>query len=668
MSGSEGHYRALFEQSAIPMTTHRGGLVLDANRAALSLFRCDDPSRLIGHKDAERFAPQALAALDEQAPGDPQELTPATFETVGLRFDGSELPLLVQRVTIELPDGPAVLATYVDLSDQKHIEAERMRLEERVQLASAVEQTADSIWMQDTDNIVSYVNPSFSRVYGYEPAEIVGRHAGMVDSGHHGQTFFAEIWATAAAGRTWAGSIINRRKDGTLFEVEAVISRIVDGAGHLIGYMQTDRDVTRERALESAIELDARERKAIATALGRIDSAATIEEIAATACAEIIGLSNVESASVVILEADRGYVLAFEGFNAGVVPGHLPLPEARLRYLRARAASGPWVDAWRGSLTDYASLDLNVKAEPRGVAYAPFECAGDTIGLITIVAYDQVNAALLVERLPALVTFGSIVGTLIRPGLGARRRAADDRTAIQAIIDTSAVRPFFQPIVDLSDGAVVGHEALTRFADGRSPSGVFAEATRAGLGVELEMACLRASIDASDRLPEDTFLSINASPELVLSGSLGSLLSAVPRPMVLEITEHVAVSDYNGLRRELKRLGPAVRLAVDDAGAGFASFRHILELAPDFVKIDIDLVRNLDAEPARQALIAGMGHFAAQRELLLVAEGIETAKELEALRALAVPYGQGYLLGRPRDGLASHRWPSRIDLAAFKRS
>ena len=119
---------------------------------------------------------------------------------------------------------------------------------------------------------------------------------------------------------------------------------------------------------------------------------------------------------------------------------------------------------------------------------------------------------------------------------------------------------------------------------------------------------------------------------------------------MLEITEHVEIDDYPGLRRELKRLGSSVRLAVDDAGAGYASFRHILELAPDFVKIDLDLVRGVDAEPARQALIAGMGYFAVKRKLRLVAEGIETRKELDALQALAVPYGQGYLLGRPRDG------------------
>jgi EAL domain-containing protein (putative c-di-GMP-specific phosphodiesterase class I) len=263
------------------------------------------------------------------------------------------------------------------------------------------------------------------------------------------------------------------------------------------------------------------------------------------------------------------------------------------------------------------------------------------------------------------VTFGSIVGTLIRPGLKARRRETADRTALRAIIDTSAFTPFFQPIVDLWDGSVVGHEALTRFADGRPPNLVFGEASRAGLGIDLETACLRRSIETSVHLPTSGYLSLNTSPDLVLSGRLGPILANVARPVILEITEHVEIENYVGLRRELKRLGSSVRLAVDDAGAGYASFRHILELAPDFVKIDLDLVRGVDAEPARQALIAGMGYFAVKRKLRLVAEGIETRKELDALQALAVPYGQGYLLGRPRDGVVTGAWPTKVDLPAF---
>ncbi len=578
-----------------------------------------------------------------------------------VRPDGTVRVVHETAEIVRDPDGIPIrlIGTCLDITER--VEAEH----ERARLASAVEQTADSIWMQDLDNNVSYVNRAFTRVYGYEPEEIVGRHASLVDSHIRPISFFDDIWATAAAGKTWTGAIVNRRKDGSLFEVEAVISGIKDPNGQVIGYMQTDRDVTRERALESALEREARERESIEATLARIDSSAPPEVIASTACAEIIRASGVDTAMVLILEPQVGWVLAHVGTGSENVPLGAAIPASRLQYLRDRAVGGPWVEGWRLRPDEYAFMDALETPQKHSRAYAPFKGPGDTMGVIGLIDYDPDTADSLVERLPALVTFGSIVGTLVRPGLGTRRREAADRTAIQAVIDAAAFRPFFQPIVDLWDGSVVGHEALTRFDDGRAPHRVFDLAARAGLGLELETACLGASIEASMRLPANSYLSLNASPELVLSGRLGPILADVPRPVVLEITEHVEIDDYAGLRRELERLGSSVRVAVDDAGAGYASFRHILELAPDFVKIDLDLVRGVDAEPARQALIAGMGYFAVKRKLRLVAEGIETRKELDALQSLAVPYGQGFLLGRPRDGTTTESWPTRIDLPAF---
>ena len=118
------------------------------------------------------------------------------------------------------------------------------------------------------------------------------------------------------------------------------------------------------------------------------------------------------------------------------------------------------------------------------------------------------------------------------------------------------------------------------------------------------------------------------------------------------------------LRASLKALGRGVRLAVDDAGAGYASLRHILELKPDFVKIDLGLVRRINGDPARQALIAGIGYFAVKSKVRLIAEGIETAAELETLQGLGVSHGQGYLFSRPQDGRGPGPWPSTISLPA----
>lgn len=216
--------------------------------------------------------------------------------------------------------------------------------------------------------------------------------------------------------------------------------------------------------------------------------------------------------------------------------------------------------------------------------------------------------------------------------------------------------------MELHTGAVVGYEALSRFADGTRPDVVFASAARVGLEVELEVATLEAALGASAVLPPGAYLSVNASPALIGSGRLGPLLAGLERQITLEVTEHAVVTDYEGLRRDLAALGPTVSLAVDDAGAGYASLRHVLELAPSLVKLDLGLVRGIDADPARQALIAGMGYFAVKRKVRLVAEGIETAAELETLRSLAIRYGQGYLLGRPQDGRGPGPWPTKVAL------
>ena len=208
---------------------------------------------------------------------------------------------------------------------------------------------------------------------------------------------------------------------------------------------------------------------------------------------------------------------------------------------------------------------------------------------------------------------------------------------------------------------------FSRFADGTRPDIIFASAARVGLGIELEVATEEAALGAAAVLPPEAYLSLNASPALIRSGRLGPLLAGLKRQITLEVTEHAVVEDYAALRRELAALGPNIRLAVDDAGAGYASLRHIVELAPNVVKLDIGLIRGIDADPARQALIAGMGYFAVKRKVRLIAEGVETAAELETLRSLAIPYGQGYLFGRPQDGRGPGLWPTTVSVDSRRR-
>jgi EAL domain-containing protein (putative c-di-GMP-specific phosphodiesterase class I)/DNA-binding NarL/FixJ family response regulator len=227
------------------------------------------------------------------------------------------------------------------------------------------------------------------------------------------------------------------------------------------------------------------------------------------------------------------------------------------------------------------------------------------------------------------------------------RREARIRRALQ---DENVLRMVFQPICALS-GQTVGAEALARFdcSPQRGPDRWFAEASEVGLRRELELAAARAALERISELPEDVYLSVNASPETLSAASFRKLLAHVDGSrVVVEVTEHAPIDDYDGLRAALARLRLlGVRLAVDDAGAGFASLRHILQLGPDFIKLDRSLVTGIENDLSQQALASGLISFARVIGATIVAEGVERETEIEALAGLGVECAQGFFFGRP---------------------
>jgi EAL domain-containing protein (putative c-di-GMP-specific phosphodiesterase class I)/DNA-binding NarL/FixJ family response regulator len=241
-------------------------------------------------------------------------------------------------------------------------------------------------------------------------------------------------------------------------------------------------------------------------------------------------------------------------------------------------------------------------------------------------------------------------GQLQREERDARvRRERGER--IRRAVDEDVISVVFQPIVRLEDAGLVGLEALARFdvEPRRPPDAWFAEAAEAGMVEELELAAIRRACDALPRIPSDAYLSVNVSPETVLSPALRELLRPLPADrLVLEVTQYARVADYGALADGIRSFrGRGGRLAIDDAGAGFATLRHILRLEPDIIKLDTTLTRDIDSDRARRALGAAIISFATEIEAAIVAEGIQTAAELEALRLLGVRFGQGYHIGPP---------------------
>lgn len=387
---------------------------------------------------------------------------------------------------------------------------------------------------------------------------------------------------------------------------------------------------------------------AVAASLSRLTAEATAEETATAICVELARLPDLDGVMLLAFGAAGTTMplgLAMPG-DVGIAV-NVALPDRRAQGLRARVTDGPSVGPWVALATDSA------EGPPRGpdfvgAAYVPLVAHGKALGLLAAASASPDALARLTRRLPALEAFAALASALLAPGISERQQDDILRAELNAIIASGAFTIAFQPIVDLQGGTVVGFEALSRFADGTRPDRRFADAEAVGLGIELQTATLAAAVTAASGLPGDAFVSLNVSPNLVLAGDrLARLLDGAPVPIVLEITEHMPVADYAQLRAALDSLGPAVRFAIDDAGAGYSSFRHIVELRPDFVKLDIALVRSIEDDPARQAFVAGMVYFVLRTGCTLIAEGIETAAERDTLQGLAVDLGQGYLFGRP---------------------
>jgi EAL domain-containing protein (putative c-di-GMP-specific phosphodiesterase class I) len=228
-----------------------------------------------------------------------------------------------------------------------------------------------------------------------------------------------------------------------------------------------------------------------------------------------------------------------------------------------------------------------------------------------------------------------------------RKRVLSDR--VQAALD-EGINMVFQPVFDLEDGGVFAYEALARFPvePYRPPSDWFAEAAEVGMGLDLELSAIESALAKLNQLPAGIRLALNVSPATAISPRFFQVVAPFASRLIVEVTEHERVEDYDALNdalTALRRLG--ARIAIDDVGAGFASLSHILQLAPDIVKLDLSLTRDIAGDPMRDALASSLVDFAAGIDATIGAEGIETQSELDRLRILKVRYGQGFHLGAP---------------------
>jgi EAL domain-containing protein (putative c-di-GMP-specific phosphodiesterase class I) len=249
---------------------------------------------------------------------------------------------------------------------------------------------------------------------------------------------------------------------------------------------------------------------------------------------------------------------------------------------------------------------------------------------------------------PRADRIGRFVANVLQPGIAS---ATAQRERVEQMLARGAFTIVAQPIVALPERRIIGVEALARF-DGPpfQPTSVWFEQARAtGLAVDLELACARGAIQLLELLPPDLFVAINLGPDALVARETLDLLGWVDtRRVVFELTEHIEVHTVPRLLEGIERLRTAgARLAIDDTGAGFATLDTILQLAPEIIKLDRSITHEIDSHPARRALARALMSFAREIGAEVIAEGIETADELDAVEAAGIGRGQGFLLGPP---------------------
>jgi EAL domain-containing protein (putative c-di-GMP-specific phosphodiesterase class I)/CheY-like chemotaxis protein len=493
-------------------------------------------------------------------------------------------------------------------------------------------------------------------VTGEQGLELIGPGVGLVlcDVTMPGMSGYDMVRAlrTAAETATIPVILVTGSSSG-----DAVIEGLAAGADDFLAkpvrldelVARVKAHIRRHSALLDTVQEELRGRLSVASTLAHLPPTANPEEMARVIVGELAERPGIAFVAVFQVEpGNRGRILA-----TSLAPGD-PSAAApsgrRMRYLIERARTGPWME------------DI-VGPEPGEATNAFWDSGFDVMGGAPIFWNERLVGILTMGRaregdqptprrardllLATIIDYAAVLGATAGASLSARSDTQAEERRLRRILTHHELDIVFQPIVDLSSGAVIGHEALTRFQDAVPPDVRFAEAWAAGIGIDFELTAVANAVRSATALPDGAFLGINVSPEVVLAAT-DRLRRSLPadRPVVLEITEHVAIRDYRAIRDAIATLGE-VRWAVDDAGAGFASMRHILELEPAFAKMDISLVRGIHEDELRQALAAGLAYYGQQSGFQLIAEGVEHEAEAATLRELGVEFAQGYLFGRP---------------------
>jgi diguanylate cyclase (GGDEF)-like protein/PAS domain S-box-containing protein len=599
---------------------------------------------------AEEYGLQASLSLPLIAAG--ETLGALTlYATTGNAFDDETVSQLF------------AFATQVAISLQAARDQEQIRLQ-----TAALEATDNGMVITGRDGKILWANPGWTRLTGYTADEVIGQSPRLLKSGNQSPQFYRVMWETILAGQTWRGELFNRRKDGSLYAEEMTITPVRSEAGEITHFVAVKQDVTERRQQEERLRYLALH-DPVTELPNRRALRDTLEVLVSRSRRGRPGaLLFLDMDNFKLINDTRGHAT-----GDAILIGLAQLMRGPLRSFDTLARWGG--DEFAVLLEDL-SLDEAVEVAEllRQVVTTANHHLGDldlhlsaSIGIAPIDGQHDPDAvmALADQALYAAKEGGKNRVAVCRSTEEAGARLAEAgrwAARIKSALEQDRLTLHFQPVVTLADGSVDHYEALVRLVDEDKhlayPPAFMAAAERFGLMPEIdrwvvnrvltlmtEQPSLHVSVNLSGSSLGDEALLTYMEERVRASGDAAGRLG-------FEITESAVVRDLAAAQRWMHRLkGLGCRFALDDFGAGFASFAYLQALPVDVVKIAGTFMHNLDSDPTNRSMVQAIKMVAHALGKAAIAEWVESEPVARLLQDLEVEYGQGARWGMPSDRL-----------------
>ena len=604
-----------------------------------------------------------------------------SFKSEQIRKDGSRFPAHIVLVVVKSNEGKIVgfVKIVQDISERKYAS------EENRKLSAAVEQSVNIIFITDTQGRIEYVNPTFERVTGYSGAEVLGKTPRILDSGETAEIVLDEMLKTITAGKTWRGTVKNKKKDGHYYWCESLTTPICDEKGQIIQFLTMQEDITEKMELKENVNLLS-SYASFDGLTGLYNRTRFIELLEDWL---ILAKTHCHTGAILLIDIDKFrlvnniYGSKFGDDLLKFIAEHLKniMDGIDMQYFSTSdreimesilcRMGGDEFAVFLPSRNEEESLATAEEIRRRLESLQFGELTSHITVSIGIVLYPSHGSTLydLFKKVDAAIFSAKESGRnrsrLYRPEdlvLEKMHSRVVWKERIQKAVNENRVEPWFQPILNLKENVIDHYEVLARIRneDGSiAMPGEFIDTAEAfGLIMDIDKIILEKALKFQEKLLKDGrhfHFSINLSAkdleDKVFIDFLKNKLSEVQKDAecpVFEITETAAIHDLGRVVKfinELKSIG--CKLSLDDFGVGFTSFRYLKEMDVDYIKIDGSFIRMLAESKHDRLFVKSMVDVAQGMGIKTVAEFVENGPTIKILRELGVDYAQGYFIGKP---------------------